>query len=49
MDLGFSGHPFTWNTCRFGSEFICERLDRALANEDWCTRFQTPLVFQITF
>lgn len=27
VDLGFAGHPFTWNNRRFEKDFICERLD----------------------
>lgn len=34
MDLGFEGHPFTWNNKRGGLENIQERLDRGIANED---------------
>ncbi|KAL7084145.1 hypothetical protein ACP275_14G207000 [Erythranthe tilingii] len=39
MDLGFSGHPFTWNNRQYGRSFIYERLDRALANMSWYNCF----------
>lgn len=39
-DLGFEGDTFTWhnNNYRIGG-CTHERLDRAMANVDWCTRF----------
>lgn len=36
IDLGFSGNPFTWSNGREGRGLIMERLDRGLANGDWC-------------
>ena len=38
-DLGFVGHPFTWEKWRGTDRWVEERLDRALANEAWCRRF----------
>jgi exonuclease III len=38
-DLGFSGPMFTWSNCREGGHLIEERLDRAIANQEWCDRF----------
>ena len=35
-DLGFTGSIFTWNNDREGDDFIKERLDRAVANREWC-------------
>lgn len=48
IDLGYAGHPFTWNNRRYGKDFICERLDRALANEGWCNYFPNSKVFHLT-
>lgn len=39
-DLGYKGPKFTWTNCREDTEFIKERLDRAVANHDWCESFQ---------
>lgn len=41
-DLGYSRIPFTWSNKR-GDEFIEERLDRALANEEWLDLFPSFL------
>ena len=38
-DLGFVGHPFTWEKWCGTNRWVEERLDRALANEAWCRRF----------
>lgn len=39
-DLGFVGDPFTWrNHCHVSDNYIQERLDRAVADEVWCSRF----------
>lgn len=47
VDLGFAGHPFTWTNRRFGRQFICERLDRALANADWCNSFPNAKLYHL--
>jgi hypothetical protein len=39
-DLGFKGPKFTWNNGRSGREFTLERLDRAMANMEWCDTWQ---------
>lgn len=39
LDLGFSGAHFTWSNQREGFELICERLDRCIANTEWCNLF----------
>jgi hypothetical protein len=36
-DLGFIGPKFTWVNSRFDGTFIRERLDRAVANRQWCS------------
>jgi len=38
-DLGFSGSPFTWSNRRSDGTFTKERLDRAVANPEWCSIF----------
>lgn len=40
QDLGFSGDIFTWrNNSHHAGGYIRERLDRAVANEEWQQRF----------
>jgi exonuclease III len=38
-DLGFTGPRFTWCNQRMDNSFTKERLDRAVANPDWCAVF----------
>lgn len=38
-DLGYRGYRYTWSNGQCGMNNIQERLDRALANEDWCPTF----------
>lgn len=38
-DLGFMGSKFTWGNRRSDATFTKERLDRAVANIDWCHRY----------
>lgn len=39
-DIGFTGDKFTWrNHSQTVDEYICERLDRAVANAQWCDFF----------
>lgn len=45
-DLGFCGDAFTWrNNSHTAVKFIKERLDRAVATQEWCHRFST---FRVT-
>lgn len=45
VDLGFSGDVFTWkNNNQMVDRFIRERLDRAVANEEWILHFQNTRV-----
>ena len=39
LDLGYQGQKFTWNNGRAGNDFVKERLDRVVANEEWCEIF----------
>jgi hypothetical protein len=38
-DLGCNGAHFTWNNGQEGSNFIQARLDRVVANAEWCASF----------
>jgi hypothetical protein len=39
-DLGFEGDIFTWRNNNFRVDgYIRERLDRVVANPEWCARF----------
>ena len=38
-DLGFSGVPYTYDNRRAGRAYVKVRLDRAVANDGWCTQF----------
>lgn len=35
LDIGFTGHKYTWNNCRHGEDCIPERLDRSQHVMDW--------------
>lgn len=43
-DLGFIGPRFTWCNRRTGDSFTKERLDRAVADRAWCSRFHSAAV-----
>jgi hypothetical protein len=47
FDLGFSGPAYTWTNMRFSTGPIFERLDRCLANAEWCTLFPMTNVFNM--
>ena len=47
FDLGFSGPAYTWTNMRFSSRPIFERLDRCLANADWCVMFPNTNIFNL--
>ena len=45
MDMGYEGDVFTWrNHCKEMQTYICERLDRAVANKEWCDMFPQAVV-----
>jgi hypothetical protein len=43
-NLGFSGSRFTWSNHHTNTFFTKERLDRAVANNEWCGRFPVVTV-----
>jgi hypothetical protein len=43
-DLGYSGSLFTWSNRRSDGTFTKERLDRAVANQEWCSLFPSFVV-----
>jgi hypothetical protein len=47
-DLEFSGPRYTWCNSRSDGNFTQERLDRAVANSDWCSHFQHVEVHVLT-
>ncbi|XP_026385175.1 uncharacterized protein LOC113280813 [Papaver somniferum] len=49
IDLGSNGPKFTWNNKRAGAANIKERLDRALVNSNWQTRFNKAQVFHLPY
>ena len=38
-DLGFTGSRFMWTNCQPDENFIKVRLDKAVANNQWCSMF----------
>jgi hypothetical protein len=47
IDLGFNGPAYTWSNKRFSSAPTYERLDRCLANAEWCRLFPTSSVLHL--
>jgi hypothetical protein len=47
MDLGFSGPSFTWSNKQEGDALVRVRLDRAVANEEFTSRFEDVSVENI--
>jgi hypothetical protein len=41
-DLEYKGLKYTWTNCQYAYSFVQERLNRALANKEWCSLF--PIV-----
>jgi endonuclease/exonuclease/phosphatase family metal-dependent hydrolase len=39
-DLGYKGSRFTWTNCQPDGNFVKVRLDRAVANSQWCCMFE---------
>lgn len=49
IDLGAHGPKWTWNNKRVGMANIKERLDRFLANTQWCSRFPNAQVIHLPY
>ena len=47
VDLGFIGYPFTWNNMQPGTANTKERLDKAVANQMWRSKFPRTIVTHI--
>lgn len=47
IDLGFHGHPYTWNNKQIGSANIQERLDRCFGNLQWKTLFPNAMILHL--
>ena len=47
IDLGFIGYPFTWNDRRPGAANTKERLDRAVVNQVWRSKFPGTTITHI--
>lgn len=47
FDLGYNGPAYTWTNKCFSSSPIFERLDRCLANTDWCAIYPHTNVFNL--
>lgn len=44
QDLGFVGEKYTWEKSRGKDNWVHERLDRGLANQEWCQLFPSAEV-----
>lgn len=47
FDLGYNGPACTWTNKRFNTNPTYERLDRFLANAEWCTTYPTTSVYRL--
>jgi len=47
IDLGYSGPAYTWTNKRFSSIPTFQRLDRSLANANWCSAFPSSTVLHL--
>ena len=47
MDLGFKGSPYTWSKHYRSRASIWERLDRAMASQEWFVRFPGSRVHHV--
>jgi hypothetical protein len=43
-DLGYKGQKYTWTNGRDGRALTLERLDRVIANLDWCGVFDVDVL-----
>lgn len=47
IDLGYSGPAYTWTNKRCNTMPTFERLDRSLANAEWCTSYPNTIVYHL--
>jgi endonuclease/exonuclease/phosphatase family metal-dependent hydrolase len=47
IDLGYSGPDYTWTNRRHNTTPTFERLDRCLANAEWCTAYPNTTVYHL--
>lgn len=47
MDMGYNGPAYTWCNKRFTSVPTYERLDRCLANAEWCNAYPNTTVYNL--
>jgi hypothetical protein len=47
FDLGFNGPAYTWTNKRFASNPLFQRLDRCLANNQWCVNYPVTKVYNM--
>jgi hypothetical protein len=47
IDLGYNGPAYTWTNKRFSSAPTYERLDRCLANAEWCMMYPETTVLHL--
>jgi hypothetical protein len=47
IDLGYNGPAYTWTNKRFSSVSTYERLDRCLANAEWCLSFPSTTIYHL--
>ncbi|BAS96693.1 Os06g0205337 [Oryza sativa Japonica Group] len=47
IDMGYNGPAYTWTNKRTGNNVIYERLDRCLANVEWCSKFPYTTVYHL--
>lgn len=45
--LGYNGPAYTWTNKRFNTNPTYERLDRFLANAEWCATYPATLVYHL--
>ncbi|GJN35577.1 hypothetical protein PR202_gb24367 [Eleusine coracana subsp. coracana] len=48
FDLGYSGSAYTWTNKCFTTNPTFQRLDRCLANAEWCAKFPRTAVFHLS-
>jgi len=47
IDLGYSGPAYTWTNKRFSTSPTFQRLDRSLANVEWCTAYPRTTMYHL--